>query len=509
MVDSELRLSSALACAIENAAEMPAYIETGGILSWREAGERIRRLAAGLYELGVRPGARVVIVARTAFRAEEIKWAVLWLGGVAVPANWRYSPAELKLVLDDCRPFLVVADEPSAPLVGQVVPHFLLLGKDTDGLIAQCLPREPEPCDERSDAMIFYTGGTTGRSKGVRLSHRNIYLNALQIAASLRPLRSDVCLHMTPSFHTVSLLATCYFMRGASHVFLPAFDPAQVLEIIERHRVTVTASVPTMLVRMVGDPSFARRDLSSLRRVLFGGAGFTEAWVARLVRQLPGVEFIHGYGLTETSPNISMLEGELLREWTAGHRDAEILGSCGKPNLGISVRIADSQGRQLPLGEAGEVLLRGPNVMQGYLNRPEETAGAFLEGWLRTGDVGKMDREGNLYVLDRIKDMIITGGENVYSAEVETALGAHPAVLECAVFGIADEVYGESVAAAVILRPGAPSDASALVEHCRRQIARYKAPRLIEFVADLPRTPIGKVDKNVLRDAFSRKNHDS
>jgi len=505
MFDSELCLPSALASAIENAAAMPAFLDGTRTNTWGEVGERIQRLAAGLHDLGIRQGTRVAIVARTTFRAEEIKWAILWLGAVAVPLNWRYSGAELQHALTDSEPSLIVADEASSELLREVKREFLILGKDTEQLIAGSQPRPADLCDERSDAMLFYTGGTTGRSKGVRLTHRNIYLNALQIASCLRPLRSDVYLHAAPNFHTVSLLATCFLMRGSSNAYLPAFDPGGVLDAIERYRVTVMTAVPTMVIQMVRDPSFEGRDLSSLRLLLFGGEAFSADWIAHLDRVLPNVDLVHGYGLTETSPNISLLEPELVRDAMHGRRGKEILRACGKPHMGASVRIVDDEGHELPSGEAGEVLFRGPGLMASYLNLPVETAAAIRDGWLHTGDIGKLDAEGNLYILDRLKDMIITGGENVYSVEVERALTSHEDVVEAAVFGLPDPTYGEMVTAAVMIKSGASADADSLQEHCRALIARYKAPRRIEVVADFPRTPIGKVNKKALRNAYLKE----
>ncbi|HEY9249478.1 MAG TPA: AMP-binding protein, partial [Rariglobus sp.] len=447
------------------------------------------------------------------FRYEELKWAGFWSGTVPVPLNWRCSVPELQYMLQDSAPTLVFVEGDFLEVMER--PEFdawrsrmVVIGDQgyrhspgTEVLIEAARPQDPFVVDECADAILFYTGGTTGKGKAVRLSHRNVYINALQVAAYLRPLRSDVFLHVAPMFHTADLLATCFVLRGAANAYLPTAESLAVMTAIERSRATATTLAPTMVIRLLNDPNFVNHDLSSLRCLLFGASAMTEEWIVRLARALPDAALYHGYGLTETSPNISMLEPESIGGALRAGTHGKILRSCGKPVLGAQVRIVDDAGSALPRGSAGEVIVRGPNLMSGYLNRPEDTAKAVRDGWLHTGDVGMLDDEGNLYILDRIKDMIVTGGENVYSAEVEQAISAHEGVLEAAVFGLPDDTFGERVAACVVRNPEADLTSEALIAHCRTRIAGYKVPRSIFFVSALPKTAVGKVDKRKLREA--------
>lgn len=514
-MEQMLSLALAIEATFENAGAQPAFVTETGTLSWNLAGERIRRLAGGLKELGMERSGRFAVLSRNGFRYEELKWAGFWSGAVPVPLNWRCSVPELQYMLQDSAPTLVFVESDFLEIMER--PEFdawrsriVLIGDHgyrdhpgTEVLIKEARPQDPGVVDERADAILFYTGGTTGKSKAVRLSHRNVYVNALQVAAYLRPLRSDVFLHVAPMFHTADLLATCFLLRGAANVYLPAAENLAVMTTIERSRVTATTLAPTMIIRLLNDPDFVNHDLSSLRCLLFGASAMTEEWIMRLARALPDAALYYGYGLTETSPNISMLEPERISAALRATTHDEILRSCGRPVLGAHVRIVDEAGSVLPHGSAGEVIVRGPHLMSGYLNRPEETAKAVRDGWLHTGDIGKLDDEGNLYILDRIKDMIVTGGENVYSAEVEQAISAHGGVLEVAVFGLPDDTFGERVAACVVLEPEAELTSGVLIAHCRTRIAGYKVPRSIFFASALPKTAIGKIDKRRIRAVYA------
>jgi long-chain acyl-CoA synthetase len=496
-------LPEALTNTVRAYGARPAFLFEDRSYTWLEAGERISRLADSLHRLGVRRGERVAIVARNSFRFEELKYALFWLGAASVQLNWRLAPTELHAVLADCDPMLLAVDETTS--AGRDWPRMLGLGKETEALIESGRRREPAAAHEDDDAILFYTSGTTARSKGVRLSHRNILHAALayQGGTSIRPSPEDVYLHVSPMFHAAELLSLPWILQGAAHVYLPGFTPAGMLDAIERYGVTCVNTVPTMLIRLLSDPAFSAARLGSLRVVLFGSASMAAEWVERAVRAFPPrTAFYQGYGLTETAPNCALLEAELLRAALLERKRPELVASVGRPLTGISVRILGPRDEPCAAGEAGEVLIRGPNIMKGYLNRPEETASALEGGWLHTGDLGMLDAEGFLYILDRIKDMIITGGENVYSAEVETALASHPAILDNAVFGIPDEIFGEAVAAAIVPVPGAKLDTAEVLAHCRKRIAGYKVPRALYFVDELPRTPIGKVAKTVLRDSY-------
>lgn len=496
-------LPEALCATIRNYGHRPAFLTPERSFTWQEAGDRISRLADSLFRLRIRPGHRVAILARNNFRYEELKYAAFWLGAASVQLNWRMSAAELRTVLADCNPEVLFADDEFAYM--NLHPQTIVLGAESDRLLEAGRPRQPTSIHEDTDAILFYTSGTTGNSKGVQLTHRNILHAAFlyQGGTSIRPLTNDVYLHVSPMFHAAELLSMPWFFQGAAHLYLPSFSPASTLEAIERYRVSCVNTVPTMLIKLITDDAFPKADLSSLRVLLFGSASMAAEWVERAIRAFPShVGMFQGYGLTETAPNGSMLEAELLRAAVLEKRRPELVGSVGRPLAGISVKIVDPNGADCAPGQPGEILLRGPNIMKGYLNRPEDTARVKKNGWFHTGDLGKLDEDGYLFILDRIKDMIITGGENVYSAEVETVLSAHPAIHESAVFGIPHDVFGETVAAAIVLQPGVNLTADEVIAFCRTRIAGYKVPKLVAFVDDLPRTPIGKVAKTTLR-----KNH--
>jgi acyl-CoA synthetase (AMP-forming)/AMP-acid ligase II len=329
------------------------------------------------------------------------------------------------------------------------------------------------------------------------LTHRNLIANTIHVRAAQPTTADDTYLIMAPMFHaagSVSILDSIW--NGAHQVILPAFDPARSLELIERHGVTTTLGVPTMLAAQVEEQLARPRDVASLHTYGHGGAPIAGEVVRRAIDAFPTTEQIELYGATETSPLLTAFPHH---ERALG---TDRLRSCGRAVMGVALRIVGADDTELPTGEVGEIVVRGPNVMAGYWNKPEETAAVLRNGWYRTGDVGRLDEEGYLFVLDRSKDMIITGGENVYSTEVEEALYRHPGVLEATVFGIPDDTWGEAVHAVVVPRGDTPS-AAELIEHCRASIAGYKVPRSIEFRAEpLPKSGPGKVLKRELRAPF-------
>jgi long-chain acyl-CoA synthetase len=308
-----------------------------------------------------------------------------------------------------------------------------------------------------------------------------------------------VHLHAGPLFHLAAggrALSTT--VVGGRHVVLPRFGPAEVLAAVARHRITALTVVPTMLSMILQQPDFGAHDLSSLRAMTYGAAPMPEALLRRAMEALPGVRFMQSYGMTELSPLTTFLAAADHRPEAPAHR----LRSAGRPVPGVEVRVADADDRTLPAGEVGEILVRGPNVMRGYWRRPEQTAQALRGGWMHTGDAGRFDADGYLYVVDRTKDMIISGGENVYSTEVENALAEHPGVVQAAVIGIPDAKWGEAVHAVVVPRPGSDLDAAALIAWCRERIADYKCPRSVDFAAELSLSSVNKVDKAALRKPF-------
>jgi long-chain acyl-CoA synthetase len=350
---------------------------------------------------------------------------------------------------------------------------------------------------------MLYTGGTTGRGKGVRISHRNAVANALQIMGVMSPHEDDVYLHSTPMFHAAEMKSTIFTMFGAAHAYLPDFTPERFLEAIEKYRVTVAALVPTTILRLLDEPKLDRFDTSSLRLISYGTSPISPAVIRRTMAAFPGVGMQQCYGLTECSPYVAMLDEEAHRRALDG--DEHLLSSAGRPVPGVDLRIQDDAGNEVPTGEAGEIVVRGPQVANGYHNRPQEHADAFRDDGFHTGDVGRLDAAGFLYLLDRKRDIAITGGENVYTREVEEVLGRHPGVREVAVIGVPDEHYGEALFAVIVAAPSWHPSIDELVAHCRGLIGGYKIPRRMAFVEALPKSAMGKVLKQDLRQTYARK----
>jgi long-chain acyl-CoA synthetase len=510
-----LTLGEALRATARHNATRTAIRDPARDFTWREFADRVARFATALGEAGIARGDRFGIVARNGFRTAEMMWGGYWSGIVPVPVNFRLAPAEIAAILDDaaCRrvfvetPFLAMFEDPAlAAWRERVVAFGDAAGEEAaayEALIAGAAPAAPAATAPDDDAILLYTGGTTGRAKGVRLSHANIASNAVAFAAGVGARRDDVFLHVAPMFHSADLLATGWMLQGAAQAFLPAFSPAAFLASVARFGVTATVTVPTMLIALVSDPGLATANFASLRTLIYGAAPMAAEWIERVAKAFPAVDFLNCYGLTETAPDLTIFDP---REFRAAIAEAAATGdrrgaitSVGKPNLLNQLKVVAPDGREVGPGEAGELLARGPNIATGYLNRPEETAAAFRNGWLHTGDIARIDAEGYVYLLDRLKDMVISGGENVYCGEVEAVLHRHPSIAEAAVIGAADARLGETVMAVVVLKPGAAADAAAIDAHCRRHLGGFKVPRRFAFVERLPRSALGKVLKGELR----------
>ncbi len=353
-------------------------------------------------------------------------------------------------------------------------------------------------------AGVFYTGGTTGFPKGVMLSHDALFQNSLFAVAEGMARDGAVGLHAAPLFHIAAITVLGFLWTvGGTHVTLPSFTPLGVLEAIERERIKTTVLVPTMIQMLVDHPDAASFDLSSLETMVYGASPINEALVERAVMLLPRTNFIQIYGMTEMAPIMTVLPGVFHSE--EGRKRGKVR-SAGQPGVGIDVRIVDPDGQELPRGEVGEIIVLSPGVMLGYWNRPEETAMALArpgrEGWMHTGDAGRIDAEGFLFLVDRVKDMIVSGGENVYSVEVEQAIAQHPAVAACAVIGVPDADWGERVHAFVVLRSGARASAEDIRAHCKTLVGGYKCPRSVDFATTLPVSGAGKVLKTKLREPY-------
>jgi long-chain acyl-CoA synthetase len=489
---------SPLRRATQVAADRTAVVCGDVRLSYAEMAERCGRLAGALRALGVEAGDRVAIVSPNCHRYLEVYQAVPGAGMVLVPLNHRHSEAELRYALEDSGTKVLFAGRPLDD-VPPCVEHVVALDDAYEALIASA------PAAELSDevletdlAGLFYTGGTTGTSKGVMLTHRNLVANAMHMQMCWAFSPETVWLVAAPLFHlagSIAVLSTVW--NAGRHVVLPAFDPAAALDLVEREGVTATLVVPSMLAAMNEEQRARPRDVSSLRLVSFGGAPSATETLRRAHEVFPGASLLHLYGATETAPIATSLPG------VERFLDAPQARSCGQPAVGVDVEVRRDDGSRCDAGEVGEVAVRGPNVMGAYWNKPDQTAAVLRDGWYHTGDLGYMDEHAFVYLVDRAKDMIVSGGENVYSTEVEDVLYRHPAVLEAAVFGIPDARWGEAVHAVVVPRPGVAVGEDELLAHCRDAIAAYKVPKAIELRTEpLPKSGAGKTLKRELRAPF-------
>ncbi|AQH04975.1 fatty-acid--CoA ligase (plasmid) [Burkholderia sp. KK1] len=485
----------------------------GRTRTYRAFCDRVARLSHALQALGMQPDSRVGMLALNSDRYFEYMMAVWWGGGVLNPVNIRWSVPEIVYSLDDCNTRILIVDEHYAHLAASIresaaCPPKLIYAGDGEApagmlsfesLIASHVPVEDMRRGYEDLAAIMYTGGTTGSPKGVMLSHRNLWTGCVNRLVDAPPIPNGKTLHSAPFFHIASMTrALLQFIRGDMNVIIPMFQPAEVLETIERERITDIALVPIMIQATISHPDFQRRDLSSLQRVAYGASPMTAAVLEKTIAMLPNVEFNHSYGLTEgmiVSSNPADNHHEAARK-------KGLHTSAGRSICGTEIKIVDSQDNEVPRGTVGEIIVRGPTVMQGYWNKPEETAQTLRGGWLHTGDGAYMDADGYVFIVDRIKDMIVSGGENVYSAEVENAIARHPAVAMCAVIGIPHEIWGEAVHAVVVLKPQSTLSESDLRIHCREHIAGYKCPKSIEFRAELPMSAAGKILKRNLRTPY-------
>lgn len=481
--------------------------------TYRELGARVARFAGALRRLGVQPGERVALLALNSDRYVEYYLGTFWAGAAVNPVNTRWSVAEIAYSLDDCDTTVLIVDDhfadAAASLRSQCRSLRQLLHWGDRPAPENCQSLEPllaeaEPVEDafrrgQDLAGVFYTGGTTGFPKGVMLHHDGISSAALcRLALGYVP--GEAYLHAAPLFHLAGAIGVfAQLLGGGRHVMLPGFEPGEILRTIQDERVTDTLLVPTMIQSLVDHPQRGGFDLSSLRFIVYGAAPISEALLDRALAALPQTSFMQGYGMTELSGPLTFLEPCY---HSAEGRRLGKLRSAGRASVFCETRIVDAQGLELPRGAVGEIAFRAPSMMLGYWNRPEETAAVLRDGWMHSGDGGYMDEEGFVFIVDRLKDMIVSGGENVYSAEVENALASHPAVAACAVIAIPHAKWGEAVHAVIVLKPLAEASAEALIAHCKPLIAGYKCPRSIEFRAALPLTGAGKVMKARLREPY-------
>ncbi|WP_236829887.1 long-chain-fatty-acid--CoA ligase [Blastococcus sp. KM273128] len=505
-----MTMSDMLARHARTSPDAPALRFEGTGRTYGELDERVDRLARALHTRGVRTGDRVAVLALNGMETWEAYLAGVRLGAVVVPVNFRLVADEVAYVLTDSGAVALVVDGPLAEVAAKAreqapgVTSALVIGGGDAGpgsedYAAALDAAGGDPVDvvvdEDAAAFIMYTSGTTGRPKGAVLTHRNLIMHAFSQITTLGWDPDDrVAVPGAPLFHIAGLAGGLPpLLLGGVHVILRsgAFDPAATLDLMERERVSSIFLVPAMWAAVLAVPDLAARDLSALRRVSWGAAPASTTLLRALIDAFPQAEVVTAFGQTECSPVTCLLRGE----------DAvRKIGSVGTPILNVEVRVVDDAMEDVPQGEVGEIVYRSPMVMKEYWGKPEATAEAFAGGWFHSGDLVRQDQDGYFYVVDRKKDMIISGGENIYCAEVENVLAAHPKVAEVALIGVPDTRYGEAPLAVVAPRDAAdPPTAEELAAFCRERLARYKNPREYSVVGALPRNPSGKVLKTALR----------
>lgn len=495
-------------------------IDGDASFTYRTWAERTHRLANALVGLGIAPGDRVSFLTYNTHHLLEGYYGVLEAGAVLNPVNIRLAPHEIAYILDHAGSKVVAFHRDFLPLVEAIRPQlssrprFVILEGEAGGIASDeyealvaggsAEPRHPQ-VDEEAIAELFYTSGTTGLPKGVALTHRQLYLHALNSEIALGFGEDDVVLHVVPMFH-VNGWGVPHFltMVGGQHVMLRRFDPIALMEQVQRNRVTRLLGVPAIFNAVLHSGERPKYDLSSLRQLIIGGAPASPTLV-RALEDAFHVQTIAGYGLTETSPILTLATPRrVVTEAEPPDRQFERQAMTGWPLPGVSLRVVAVDGRDVrPDGEQiGEIVVRGNTVMHSYYRDPDATAVALRDGWLHTGDMATIDDAGYVLIKDRLKDVIIRGGENLSSVEVENAIAAHPAVLECAVVAAPDEKFGEAPVAIVVLKPGATATAAQLRAHCRAHLARFKVPREFHFRDSLPKGGTGKVLKTELREPF-------
>lgn len=474
-------------------------------LTYRGLRQRVLSLAYHLQRMGVRKGDRVALLFPNCNEMAIAYYACAAIGAISVPLNNRLTGKELTYIVNDSGASLMAVGYQFWEISQQIkaelplVKNFIYAGEEKksgalffpDLLNEKGLPDFP-PLLPDDTATIMYTSGTTGLPKGAMMSHRNVFTNARNCGAVLNYQEKDITLIVVPLFHVTGLNSqlVAFIYIGGTCVIMKAYKTADMIETIERHKITVLFNVPTMYVLMLINETLNERDVSSVRLAAYGGAPMDKETIIQLKSRL-GVDLYNAYGLTECSSLCTVLPAcDAVRK----------APSVGLPVSGVQLKAVDPQGREVPAGDPGELLMKGPNIVKGYYNKPEATRKGLVDGWLYTGDIARIDDEGYVFIVDRMKDMIVRGGENIYSIEVESVLSSHPKVLESAVVPEPHHIFGEVVRACLVLRPETEASAEEILEYCRQHLADFKVPARIIFLSELPRNPGGKVIKTQLRE---------
>ncbi len=492
--------------------------------TYAEYHSRVNRLSNALRARGVGKGDRIAYLGFNTHWLLEAYYGVVQIGAILVPLNIRLTPADFSYIINHAEARMLILEKELIGLIEPIkselktVVDFVMLDAqpavegswlDYEGMLASASSEQPaDPgLDEDDVAEIFYTSGTTGKPKGVMLTHRNLYANAFSYITGVHVRDRDVQLHTIPLFH-VNGWGTPHALTavGGVHVMLKAFRPDQVFQLMQDERVTLAAMVPTMVNALLNFPNWSEYDISSVERIVVGGAASPPA-LAKAVRDRFGWDYIVGYGLTETSPILTIANlKDYMRSWPQEEQFRRQT-MTGIPVIGVELRVVDNNGNDVAKdGQSiGEIIVRGDMVMKGYWKDPEETARVIVDGWFHTGDMAVWDDEGYVMIVDRKKDIIISGGENISSVEVENALYQHPAVLEAAVIAVPDQYWGEVPHAIVVPKPDVQVTAEEILQHCRGLLASFKVPKSVEFVDSLPKTGTGKILKAVLREKYWAK----
>ncbi len=488
-----------------------AHVFEDRITSFGELDARASRIANGLIALGAKPHSRIGYIGMNSDRYFETVYGCFKANAVLVGVNWRLAPPEVSYVLNDAGAEIVFVGAEFAGMVEAIrgelksVRHIIALDgphgdwpvfdawRDGQSSADPNLPVAPD-----DDAIQLYTSGTTGHPKGVQLTNANYiaFMATAQEAGWANYEAGEVCLVAMPNFHVAGLnMGVLTVAAGATAIIMKQVDPVKVLDAVEAYGIENMFLVPAVIQFLIAVPDIRSRKLSTLKRIFYGASPISDEVLLK-AKELLGAGFTQLYGLTETVGGGTFLAPE-------DHDPARgRLRSCGRPYPKFEVKVVDGAGRTLPVGEVGEILIKSPCVMKGYWNKPDATAKAIVDGWFYTGDAGYFDADGYLYIHDRVKDMIVSGAENVYPAEVENALMSHPAIADAAVIGVPDDKWGEAVKAIVVLKPGVEASAEDIIAFCKTRIASYKTPKSIDFIAALPRNPSGKILRRELRDPY-------
>ncbi|UCD91577.1 MAG: long-chain-fatty-acid--CoA ligase [Methanobacteriota archaeon] len=501
-----MSLSNILKTAVENFQKEDAIICGPNRLTYSEFLERVLKSATALKDLGVGVRDRVAIIHRNCHHFLESYFATAWIGAVLVPVNYRLSSEDFSYIFENSGAKCIITEPDLVERVQSAV------GDDTEDI---CLYKEllgrkdtedisPQDVQDTEMAQIYYTSGTTGRPKGVILTHRNNYVHAVNTVEEIQLTKNDRWLHVSPMYHLADAWsAWAITLVGGKHVFVSEFDTKRVLETIERDKVTLCNFIPTMLNMLVNHPEVDNYDCSSLRFIMSGGAPIAPEIIRKIIDKF-GCEYIQTYGMTETSPFLTMsILKNHLRDLPFEER-LRYLATTGRPFKGVELRVVKEDGAEVEPNDedVGEIIVKGETITPGYWQLPDETKERIRDGWLHTRDLAILNEEGYVTIVDRMDDMIITGGENVYSIEVENVLYENPKILEAGVIGIDDQVWGERIVAVVVPKENEQLTEVEVMDHCKGRLAAFKAPKQVILVSELPKTESGKIKKRILRERY-------